>query len=351
MKKTVFILSALFFIASCGSSDETGFLSPSKPTGDDTDKGLKLVQVEIKVGVSDKGSSMKRPKSGKSKDSPSTKGGESEGQDTDAETASPSDESDEKGIGLPYSEEVTFDGRGKKKGGKKVDVLFYLGYKGHGTCWKHLGRSIENSGFFSHLNNFNWQTAAAFSHESELYHIREKDGSRLYVGGNAFGVGAKSVYVLKKEHLSSSESDESLQETITLEYTRNLHYDDGRGSEKSRDENLRGVPVFLPLHQKAPEDTLVGLSKLLKKNSEGFARNNSKTFVVMVDSSYYYTTDEWQDFVRNREDVRFIALSSRIGVVSNHLPVLENEGNFEWIACGDDQVAKNLAKYIKKAAH
>ena len=347
MKKTAFIVSALFFIASCGSSDETGFLSPSKPTVGDADGGQKIVQVEIKVGVSDGkgGQSVRRPASSTG-GAPSATG--PKGQETDGETAS-SGESEEGGIGLPYSEEVALD-ESEKKSQKKVDILFYLGFKGHGTCWKHLGRSIENSGFFSHLNSFNWQTAAAFSsHDPELYNIRDEYGAKLSVGGNLFGFGAKPVYILKKGQFSSEESDKSLKGTVTVEYERSLHYDNGKGNEKSRDENLREVPVFLPLHKRAPEDPLWGLSKLLKENSEGFARSKSNTFVVILDSNYYYTAKEWQDFVRSRENIQFISLTSRKGAVSNHLPLLESEGNFKWMPCGHARVASHLAKHIKKA--
>ena len=343
MKKTVFILSALFFIASCGSSDETGFLSPSKPTAGDA--GQKLVQVEIKVGVSDGKGGQRRSKPSTG-GAPSAKGSGPESQETGDETASGESEPD--GIPLPYREKVTLDENGKEKSGKKVDILFYLGAKWHGACWKSLGLSIDHSHFFPHLNKFDWQVAAAFtSHDPELYNIRDEGGAHLYDKESGFWDPDK-IYVLKKGQFSSKESDKSLKGTITVEYKRYLHYGNGKGGQKTNDELKRGVPYFLPLHKKAPTDPLWGLSKLLKENPEGFARSKSNTFVVMMDSTYYYTTKEWQDFIRKREDIQFISLTSRMRPVSNHLPILESE-NFKWIPCGNAHDASSLAKYIKKS--
>ena len=51
------------------------------------------------------------------------------------------------------------------------------------------------------------------------------------------------LYVLKKGLLSADKSDESLEGTVTVEYERYLHHDNGKGGEKTSDE-LAGVCLY-----------------------------------------------------------------------------------------------------------
>ena len=136
MKKAVFILSMVLMATGCGSSDDTAFLAPSKPDSEGGDgRRERAVEVEIIVGISGGQSKGRSPSSGSIKgDRPKivARGGNKPDLGDEGDKGDKGD----KGIGLPYSENAR-EGVSGPKVGKNVDILFYLGHKWHGSCWKH----------------------------------------------------------------------------------------------------------------------------------------------------------------------------------------------------------------------
>ena len=228
----------------------------------------------------------------------------------------------------------------------RTNILFYLGSKGDGSCWNHLSYSIDDVGFFSHIDDLNWQSGVAFySHDPELYQFRRDHNRYLVTGGNWTEWNGKPVYVLKKDLFSEDESDEYLKKTIRTEYVRNIidHYETGRGAVK-----WAGEPQFPWPHKprKVPEDPLFGLHKLLIESPYNLVRAKSKTVVVLLEfDNYRYTSEEWSDFIKQHKDIWFVALSSRRGMVANHA---YGSKDLKWIPCGNSHIALQLADFIKR---
>ena len=315
----------------CGSDDANFHSSKDgDKVSTDTGKQPRDVNVRIVVDVNQqKGHRRGKPWNPSPGDSPP--GDSPSGDDT---VTPPSPERP----GFKYSEQEE-----GKPSVVKTDILFYLGHKDDGYCWKYFGRSAEKSGFFSHIGDFNWQAAAAFySHNPSLYRFRRIQSYHLGVGGNWFGLGAKPVYVLKKGLFSTDENDEYLKHTITTEYVRNIHdHYEGRGK-------WAGDPQFPWPYKpkKIPTDPLFGLKRLLKENPKTFVRKDSKTFIVLFNfDRYHYEPQEWKKVVEKYEDTYFIALSPRRGMVSNH-----PHSGLKWIPCGYTHVAQHLAEYIRNTA-
>lgn len=230
----------------------------------------------------------------------------------------------------------------EEESGPRTNILFYLGSKGDGNCWNDLSHSIDEVGFFSQIEDFNWQSVVAFySYDPKLYQFRRTLSQNLGVEGNWTGWDAKPVYVLQKGLFSKDKNDEYLKHTITTEYVRNIH--DHYGAKGTK---WAGEPQFPWPHQpkNLPEDPLSGLQKLLNDNPYNFVRSKSKTVVVLLEfDNYHYTSEEWKDFVEQHEDTWFVALSSRRGMAANH-----SHENLDWIPCGDSEIAVKLADFIKK---
>ena len=221
----------------------------------------------------------------------------------------------------------------------KTDILFYLGFKGDGTCWDSLSRSVPEDGFFSHLkDSADWRAATAFqADEPELYFFRKSPHAFVRKAGSGL-FGAKE-YVLNKDQFSDEESDEFLGETVQAEYLRDVTL-----SPTDRGARPYGEPQF-PLEKKPPFDPLSGLDKLLAASPADFLREDSKTIVVLLEfDHYYYKKKEWQAFKSKHKAVHFVPLSSHRGTAANYPRKLKKRLLF----CDGGGLSSRLAERIKK---
>ena len=222
---------------------------------------------------------------------------------------------------------------------KKADILFYLAFKGDGTCWDSLSRSVQEDGFFSLIkDSADWRVATAFQADKpELYSFRKSWGFVQKKGGGFFG---DKVYVLDKDQFSDEESDEYLGQTIQTEYVRDV---------VSLDSDPQGRRHYgeaqFPLEKKPPADPLSGLAGLLDADPEDFKREDSKTVVVLLEfDHYYYTKQEWKDFQSRHKGVQFVALSSHRGTGANYPRKLKKSLLF----CNSEGLSQALAERIQK---
>lgn len=340
-KKIIFLFSILLVMTGCGSED-AGFHSSKDEEGDGSSAGRQSRDVNVRIVV-DVLNNQKGRKGGQHRSS--SGGGSSTGDSSSSNGSSSGDDtvtsSPEHREGFQYGE--------REKGEvslMKMDILFYLAHKDDGRCWKSFSWSVKKSGFFSHIEGFNWQAAAAFySLDPVLYRFRKNWSLQLGVGGNWLGIGAKPVYVLKKDLFSTDESDKYLSATISTEYARNIHeHYDPKGTK------WRGEPQFPWPHKpkKIAPDPLFGLNRLLKENPKTFVRKKSKAFVVLFEfDNYHYTPAEWKNFAEKYADTYFIALAARRGMASN-LP--HSSLGLKWLPCNYTHIAQQLAKYIRDIA-
>ena len=334
--KIILLFSILFLVTGCGP-DDAGFLSSTEEDGNKSSSSRNSKDVNVRIVVD-----VNKQKGDRKKDKPWLP----------PATKSPPSDSDGGDDGDSRTPPIHPESKYREKGKTslvKMDIFFYLAHKDDGKCWSRFDRSTKESGFFSHIEGFNWQASVAFySHKPKLYRFRKYHSLYLHQPGVSLWDDGP-IYVLNKDLFSISESNKYLRATISTEYVRHIpdHYESGRGGTK-----WPGEPQF-PGHwgwkpRQIPTDPLFGLKRLLKENPETFIRKNSKSFIVLFEfDNYHYTAAEWRKFTEKYTGIHFIALASRRGMVSN-LP--HSSLGLKWIPCSYTHLSQRLAEHIRKIA-
>ena len=223
----------------------------------------------------------------------------------------------------------------------KTDILFYLGFKGDGSCWERLSLSVQQDGFFAHIeDDVDWRAAAAFqADDPELYFFRKPPRGFVNSGG-AFS--SKKVYALNKGQFPAEASDLYLQETLQAEYLRDVISEEF----DSKGQKYYGEAQF-PLGKKPPSDPLAGLDRLLDENPEKFRREGVQTLVVLLEfDNYFYTENQWREFENKHKTVQLAALNSFRGTGANHPFKLKKS----LLSCDSPDIAYQLAERVKASA-